>query len=195
MVYRRILDFVKFIGESIFTPNVWRLFRADQARFGKWAALISYIRTLILLDLAVDSVLFVRGEPIRPVAIYLDWFILPLLYVVGLQISKYIPDVGKWSYTGDRAQVIVLMLGALLNEIDQTWADNHSIGTRTWNMQWGAIVHRILLPLFILRFLTIGIAAFDWRLKLPLWLRVLSVLIVLAAIGGLIYGYIDFAMK
>ena len=195
MLQSKFLDGVKFISESIFTPNVWRLFRTDEARFGKWASPLTFIRTIILLNGIVDPLLFARGDPIRPVAIFLDWLILPLLSVLGLQISKYIPDVGKWSYTSDKAQVVVLMLGAISNEFDQTWADNHSLGTRAWNMQWGAVAHRILLPLFILRFFTICLAAFDWRLKLPVWLRTLSVLIVLVTIGGLMYGYNDFAQK
>src|SRR5579863_312258 len=176
--YSRFIDAVKFIGESIFTPNVWRLFRTDETRFGKWASPLTFIRTFILLNGIVDPLLFVRGDPIRPIAIFLDWLILPLLSVLGLQISKYIPEVGKWSYTSDKAQVVVLMLGAISNEFDQTWADNHSLGTWAWNMQWGAIAHRILLPLFILRFFTICLAALDWRLKLPPWLRALSVLII-----------------
>ncbi len=142
-----------------------------------------------------SSTPLVRGDPTRPIAVFLDGLILPLLSILGLQISKYIPDVGKWSYTSDKAQVFVLILGAILNEIDQTWADNHSPGTRAWNMQWGSIAHRILLPLFILRFFTICLAAFDWRLKLPIWLRALSVLAVIVTIGGFIYGYIDFATK
>ena len=195
MLQRKIFDGVKFIVESILTPNVWRLFRADQSRFGKWASLITYIRTFILLNGIVGILLLARRDPIRPIAIFLDGLILPLLSVLGLKISKYVPDVGKWSYTSDKAQVIVLMIGAILNEIDQVWADNHSVGTRTWNLQWGAIAHRILIPLFILRFFTICLATFDSRLKLPEWLRALSVLTVLVIIGGLIYGYIDFAKK
>jgi len=91
----KFLDGVKFISESIFTPNVWRLFRTDEARFGKWASPLTFIRTIILLNGIVDPLLFARGDPIRPVAIFLDWLILPLLSVLGLQISKYIPDVGK----------------------------------------------------------------------------------------------------
>jgi hypothetical protein len=189
----KILDVVKFIGESFFTPNIWRLFRTDDARFGKWASPLTYVRNFILLNGIVDPLLLIRGDPIRPVAIFLDWVLLPFLSVLGLQISKCIPDVGKWSYTSDKAQVIVLMLGAISNEIDQTWADNHSVGARIWNMQWGSVAHRILLPLFILRFFTIYLAVFDWRLKLQVWLRVLSVLTVFVIIGGLIYGYIDFA--
>jgi hypothetical protein len=102
VLLNKILDVVKLIGESFFTPNIWRLFRTDNTRFGKWASSLTYVRNFILLNGIVDPLLFIRGNPIRPVAIFLDWVMLPVLSVLGLQISKCIPDVGKWSYTSDK---------------------------------------------------------------------------------------------
>ncbi len=186
------MGFLIFLIDSFLVFNPWNRYQKDLVIFKSNYLAISFIRALILLIGLTAPIMIFYHEPIRLLAIPLDLVLLPLVSLTGAVIYKSNQKVSRF-YMRNTFHFSLLILAVVLL-VTNEWLvlKLHALARYQVNYYLSAIIHDLLFPLFVLRFVSPALAVFDNQIKLKKLYRLIFGLIVLSSAVGLIYSVIDF---